>query len=340
MHVPADRLSSERLNDMKIFSDEPGVREAREHSGRIVRAMNELAALVQVAWDRRYDRVLKYKSWQDYCTGEFGAGEAAIRARQVVGVMLHNQGLTEKNIAAELGVSQPTVNRDLAAQPDYTPVRGGSTADERRERRRNLAFAAADPEPVMPDAAPALAESFHIWTQEQLARAVSQYQGAGPGDDALSSPEDAVEVTSPLGEVFLADREQQDLIQDQYPAATIDQPASLLVPEPPVTPGPLVPAARERFLQGDTDGARSEIRRRVLAGEPVRREQIAAQFGVSEMFARQATMVEETAAGIPDTAANCIRELTALRAKYQRVLAGNAWADQCLQLIIDSLRNS
>ena len=132
---------------MQLLSDEPAVQQARAHSGRIVRALNDLAALVQEAWDKRYDRVLKYKSWQAYCTGEFGSGETAIRARQIVTVMLRGEKLTEKAIAAEIGVSQPTVNRDLSEQQatmrlpaaggrvtSAGPAAGNSTGSSRPQR--------------------------------------------------------------------------------------------------------------------------------------------------------------------------------------------------------------
>ena len=152
-------------------------------------------------------------------------------------------------------------------------------------------------------------------------------------------------------------------IEDE-PAADQDQPAiggqpaaSDLQPAIHHEPAALPPAAGtlpawERFLQGDTDGARAEIRRRVLAGLPVRRDQIAAQFGVSEMFARQATAVEEEGLSCDrelqarlgpsemqgsDTEGNCARELAAVRDRYPRVLTRSPWIADCLQLVIDTL---
>ena len=45
--------------------------------------------------------------------------------------------------------------------------------------------------------------------------------------------------------------------------------------------------------KGDTEGARAEIRRRVRRGRPVKREDIARRFGVSEIFVREAAGIEQ-----------------------------------------------
>lgn len=100
---------------MDIISDDPLVQEARRHSGRIVSAMAGLAGLIQYAWDRRYDRVLSYESWQAYCVGEFGSGEVAVKARQIVVSLLSDAGMSQRSIAEQTGVSQKTVSRDLSA---------------------------------------------------------------------------------------------------------------------------------------------------------------------------------------------------------------------------------
>lgn len=100
---------------MDIFSDDPLVQEARRHSGRIVNAMAGLAGLIQYAWDRRYDRVLGYASWQAYCVGEFGSGEVAMKARQIVVSLLSDAGMSQRSIAEQTGASQKTVSRDLSA---------------------------------------------------------------------------------------------------------------------------------------------------------------------------------------------------------------------------------
>ena len=374
---------------MKLLSDEPAVQQARAHSGRIVRALNDLAALVQEAWDKRYDKVLRYKSWQAYCLGEFGSGETAIRARQIVTVMLRGEDLTEKAIAEQLGVSQPTVNRDLSEQADYSPSRGGAAGDQRRTRRREqyrtyrtpprfpggYASDMLDTErPPVPEAAPALASAFTRWTYRatvvpaaNMGQPAIQPQPAAEGDQPAILDEPAATADQPANRYEPAAIDTQPAM-GQLPAATAVRPATEPVPaadqdQPAIGAQPDQPAiVRERFLQGDTGGARAEIRRRVLAGMPVRREQIAAQFGVSEMFARQATAVEEerisddreqlqirlrlgpsemaaefTDALTGDTGGNCARELAAVRDRYPRVLTRSPWIADCLQLVIDTL---
>lgn len=152
----------------KLRSDDPRVQEARKRAGRIVNAMNELATLVQEAWDSGDHRTLGYETWQSYTVGEFGHGETAIKARQVIVAMLRGTGLSQRAIAAQTGASVGTVHNDLAdltaeppegdpatvnrystvqpvEQPDTVTgldgrvrpaTRGGMDGDERRARRR------------------------------------------------------------------------------------------------------------------------------------------------------------------------------------------------------------
>lgn len=151
----------------KLRSNDPRVQAARKRAGRIVNAMNELATLVQEAWDNHDHRTLGYETWQSYTIGEFGHGDTAIKARQVIVAMLRGTGLSQRAIAAETGTSVATVNNDLADVADVTAIepttrtsrasvqrveqpaavtgldgrvraatRGGMTSDERRARRR------------------------------------------------------------------------------------------------------------------------------------------------------------------------------------------------------------
>jgi transposase len=89
--------------------------EAEELTDRIRDALANLAELYAEAWAKRVDIVLGYKSWQAYCVGEFGKGERAIQARQHVVALLRGEGLTQLQIANDVGVSKPTVGEDLAA---------------------------------------------------------------------------------------------------------------------------------------------------------------------------------------------------------------------------------
>jgi hypothetical protein len=105
-------------HNYRLQSDRPEVQEARAHSARICRALNNLAELVQTAWEQRHDKILGYKSWQAYCQGEFGQGEIAIKARQQVAAMLRGEHLSTRAIGERLGVTQSTVHRDLIDAKD------------------------------------------------------------------------------------------------------------------------------------------------------------------------------------------------------------------------------
>jgi len=159
----------------KLRSDDPKVQQARQRAGRIVNAMNDLATLVQEAWDNEDHRVLGYDSWQSYTVAEFGHGDTAVKARQIIVGLLRGTNLSQRAIAAQVGVSVATINNDLgdltAQPPDGDPTtvdrrptvqpveqsatitgldgrtrpadRGGMDGDERRARRRERDLARA-----------------------------------------------------------------------------------------------------------------------------------------------------------------------------------------------------
>jgi len=115
----------------KLRSDDPKVQEARQRAGRIVRAMNDLAQLVQEAWDNNDHRTLGYDTWQSYTIGEFGHGDTAIKARQVIVSMLRGTGLSQRAIARETGASPATVHNDLADLTTEPPEGDPATVDRR-----------------------------------------------------------------------------------------------------------------------------------------------------------------------------------------------------------------
>jgi hypothetical protein len=123
-------------NYSKLRSDDPKVQEARQRAGRIVRAMNDLAQLVQEAWDNNDHRTLGYESWQSYTIGEFGHGDTAIKARQVIVSMLRGTGLSQRAIAAETGTSVATVHNDLADLTTEPPEGDPATVDRRPTAQR------------------------------------------------------------------------------------------------------------------------------------------------------------------------------------------------------------
>jgi len=115
----------------KLRSDDPKVQEARQRAGRIVNAMNNLAALVQEAWDNNDHTTLGYETWQSYTIGEFGHGDTAIKARQVIVSMLRGTGLSQRAIARETGASPATVHNDLADLTAEPPEGDPATVDRR-----------------------------------------------------------------------------------------------------------------------------------------------------------------------------------------------------------------
>ena len=134
---------------------------ARRRAARIVARMADLAKEIQAAWDARDDITLGYASWSDYCMGEFGRGGVAIQARQVVVAVLRGEGLSQRAIAAETGVTPSTVHNDIAdtaaAQPpgqlatvtgldgrQHPAGAGGAPAAERNATRREAMAAAVD----------------------------------------------------------------------------------------------------------------------------------------------------------------------------------------------------
>ncbi len=163
-----NRVATRFNSSSKIRSDDPKVQQARQRAGRIVNAMNELATLVTQAWEAKDHHTLGYDTWQSYTIGEFGHGDTAIKARQVIVAMLRGTGLSQRAIAAQTGTSVATVNNDLAdlsaeppegdpatvnrystvQPPEQSPrvtgldgrtqpaTRGGMTGDERRARER------------------------------------------------------------------------------------------------------------------------------------------------------------------------------------------------------------
>lgn len=115
----------------KLRSDDPKVQQARQRAGRIVRAMSDLAALVQEAWDNNDHHTLGYETWQSYTVGEFGHGDTAIKARQVIVSMLRGTGLSQRAIAKETGTSPATVHNDLADLTTTPPEGDPATVDRR-----------------------------------------------------------------------------------------------------------------------------------------------------------------------------------------------------------------
>jgi transposase len=86
--------------------------EAAARANEIRAGLDSIQALAREAFERRDWEVLGYESWGAYVSGEYGSH--AKEARQEVMAWLRSTGLSTRAIAAETGMSQPTVSRHLS----------------------------------------------------------------------------------------------------------------------------------------------------------------------------------------------------------------------------------
>ena len=204
-----------------LQSDDPLVQEARRHSGRIANAMSGLAGLIQYAWDQRYDRVLGYPSWQAYCVGEFGSGEVAMKARQIVISLLSDAGMSQRSIAEQTGVSHQTVGRDLAGGPSMDQLNDNQQPEVTQSNQPSSASVLGKDNKVhprikRPKPTPAAIDALHaeirkrlragkktdfrqlmtqfemsqsvVQTQIQVVRAVMEAEGQRPANSRAKNP--------------------------------------------------------------------------------------------------------------------------------------------------------
>lgn len=88
--------------------------EARNLTDRIKTHVEELLPLIKVAYERRADLALGYKSWNEYCDSEFHGIRLPIEKRREAVAELRQTGMSTRAIGAALGVSDTTVVRDLS----------------------------------------------------------------------------------------------------------------------------------------------------------------------------------------------------------------------------------
>lgn len=94
--------------------------EARDLTDRIKFALEGTWQLVVMAFESRAWAALGYRSWDDYCTREFGQARLKLpreEREEVVG-SLRDAGLSIRAIVAATGASDQTVQRDLARCSD------------------------------------------------------------------------------------------------------------------------------------------------------------------------------------------------------------------------------
>ena len=102
-------------------------------------ALSRYVPALQEAWDQEDWRVLGYGSWQAYCDAELAVGRLKLTRdeRQWMVAELRQSDMSERAIAAVLGVSQMTVHRDAtSAEPKDSPVKGvdGKTYPARKPK--------------------------------------------------------------------------------------------------------------------------------------------------------------------------------------------------------------
>lgn len=96
---------------------------ARALTDRIKIGVEAVWALVTQAYTERAWSALGYRSWDDYCTREFGTSRIRLprEERAEVVASLRESGLSLRAIAAATGYSEPTVRRELAGASNDAP---------------------------------------------------------------------------------------------------------------------------------------------------------------------------------------------------------------------------
>lgn len=86
---------------------------ARERADLIRLGMDEIAPLVQQAWEQHDWLALGYSSWNEYVVGEFGGPLRLGREeRKVAVIAMREAGMSTRAIGSALGVSAMTALRD------------------------------------------------------------------------------------------------------------------------------------------------------------------------------------------------------------------------------------
>lgn len=100
---------------------------ARQLTDKIKIAVEGTWQLIEQAYLTRAWSALGYRSWDEYCTREFGTSRLRLprEERQEIVASLRESGLSTRAIAAATGISQGTVNNDLASrEQNYSPADG------------------------------------------------------------------------------------------------------------------------------------------------------------------------------------------------------------------------
>lgn len=122
--------------------------QARQLTDRIKVAVEGTWQLIQDAYTSRAWAALGYKSWDDYCTREFGTSRLRLprEDRQEVVASLRESGMSTRAIGAAIGVDQKTVVNDIRATEEYSSVE----VEQFPSARRAVSFDDDQPEPETP----------------------------------------------------------------------------------------------------------------------------------------------------------------------------------------------
>lgn len=131
--------------------------QARELTDRIKVAVDGTWLLIQQAYASRAWAALGYRSWDDYCTREFGTSRLRLprEERQEVVASLREIGMSVRAIASATGQGRETIRKELAGDQKWSPA---PALERRHELDDVLREASIDPDELEddePETAPA-----------------------------------------------------------------------------------------------------------------------------------------------------------------------------------------
>lgn len=113
----------------------------RAATARVLDALTDVERDIRRAYDGRAWLALGYLSWADYCASEFSDVRlwTSVEERHARTLKFREAGLSQRAIAALLGVDQATVSRELSGDADASPdVPGVQGVDGRSYPQRRL----------------------------------------------------------------------------------------------------------------------------------------------------------------------------------------------------------
>ncbi len=117
MTGPGGVVSAEEQQSLGREAAEAITESIRASATRVLDALAEVERDVRRAYDGRAWRVLGYDSWESYCAAEFTGVRlwSSVEERHDRTMKLREAGLSQRAIAAVLGIDQATVSRDLSS---------------------------------------------------------------------------------------------------------------------------------------------------------------------------------------------------------------------------------